>query len=612
VRPQAPGSITNQASVLSFVADPDSADRSASTDTTVNAAADLSLTKTDSPDPVFVDDLITYTLDVNNAGPQDATGVTLTDTLPGGVTFNSAIPTQGGCSEASGTVTCALGTIANGGTANVEITVTPHSAGSITNQAAVTSDVADRDSDDTSASATTTVKDVADLSLTKGDSPDPVLAGELLTYALSAHNSGPQEATGVTITDTLPTGVTFVSATPTQGSCSEASGTVTCALGTLADQANADVEIQVRHSTPGTITNQATITSDAHDPNTADNSASAETTVDPAADLSLTKTDAPDPVLSGELVAYTLTAHNGGPQDATGVTVSDTLPAGVSFDSATPSQGSCSEAAGIVTCAVGTVANQATATVVIKVRPPATGTISNQAGVSSALGDPSSQNNFASADTTVSATATGFPRPVSASPFLVSLVPSYSECTSPNREHGPPLDSPSCNPPVQRSDFLTVGTFDANARNPGMTGSVRFTVVTGTPSTPADEADVKITTTIKDVRDRTTLADYTGEVQGRIALRITDRRNGATGTDTATVSDVPYSFTVPCTATASTSVGSTCTLATTADSITPNTIAETKRTMWQLGDLEVLDGGPDGDVDTADNTVFLRQGIFVP
>jgi hypothetical protein len=69
---------------------------------------------------------------------------------------------------------------------------------------------------------------------------------------------------------------------------------------------------------------------------------------------------------------------------------------------------------------------------------------------------------------------------------------------------------------------------------------------------------------------------------------------------------------MPCTATANTNVGSTCTLATTADAITPNTIAETKRTVWELGDAQVLDGGPDSDADTANNTLFLRQGVFVP
>src|SRR6185503_5813904 len=290
-------------------------------------------------------------------------------------------------------------------------------------------------------------------------------------------------------------------------------------------------------STPGTITNQATVASDAHDPNTADNNASAQTTVSPAADLSLTQTDAPDPVLSGELVAYTLTATNAGPQSATGVTVSDTLPAGPTYDSATPSQGSCSQAAGTVTCSLGTLANGASASVVIKVRPTATGTIANQATISSALADPHSANNTASATTTVSGTPVGYPRPLSGSPFLVSLVPSYNQCTSPNREHGPPLNSPSCNPPVERSGFLTVGTFDANARNPNMTGTVRFSVVVGNANSTPDEADVKINTTVKDVRDRTTLADYTGQLQGRVVLRITDRRNGSTGADTATVAD---------------------------------------------------------------------------
>ena len=65
-------------------------------------------------------------------------------------------------------------------------------------------------------------------------------------YTLTAHNAGPQEAPDVELTDTLPAGVTFDSATPSQGSCSESSGTVTCTLGTIADQADATVEIKVR------------------------------------------------------------------------------------------------------------------------------------------------------------------------------------------------------------------------------------------------------------------------------------------------------------------------------------------------------------------------------
>ena len=72
-------------------------------------------------------------------------------------------------------------------------------------------------------------------------------------------------------------------------------------------------------------------------------------------------------------------------------------------------------------------------------------------------------------------------------------------------------------------------------------------------------------------------------------------------------------MTVPCVSTGGTAdVGATCSLNTTADAITPGTVTETKRTIWQMQDVVVLDGGPDGDAETADNTVFLRQGIFVP
>ena len=97
--------------------------------------------------------------------------------------------------------------------------------------------------------------------------------------------------------------------------------------------------IEIRASSPGTITNQAGVASAASDPVSSNNSASTDTTVTAAADLSLTKSDSPDPVLEGELLTYSLTAHNSGPQDATGVSLTDTLPAGVTFDSATPSQG---------------------------------------------------------------------------------------------------------------------------------------------------------------------------------------------------------------------------------------------------------------------------------
>ena len=79
------------------------------------------------------------------------------------------------------------------------------------------------------------------------------------------------------------------------------------------------------------------------------------------------------------------------------------------------------------------------------------------------------------------------------------------------------------------------------------------------------------------------------------------------------MSETTYAFTVPCTATGgATNVGSTCSLTTTADALVPNTVTESKRSIWQLGEIVVTDGGSDGDAETGPNSVFLRQGLFIP
>jgi uncharacterized repeat protein (TIGR01451 family) len=101
------------------------------------ASADLAITKADSPDPVRVREPLTYTLAVTNNGPSPTTGVIVTDTLPGGVTFGSASASQGSCSQTAGTVTCPLGNLANGASATVTITVTPTATGTLTNTASV-------------------------------------------------------------------------------------------------------------------------------------------------------------------------------------------------------------------------------------------------------------------------------------------------------------------------------------------------------------------------------------------------------------------------------------------------------------------------------------------
>jgi Beta-propeller repeat len=208
--------------------------------------------------------------------------------------------------------------------------------------------------------------------------------------------------------------------------------------------------------------------------------------------------------------------------------------------------------------------------------------------------------------------ASGYPRPKGATPLRVSLVPAFAACTGANRTHGAPLASPSCNPPSQSSDHLTVGTFDANGNSANSIGSLRADVIAGDPSPSADEADVALAFSLSDIRNKSDLLDYTGELQGRAVVRITDRGNGA-GSAAGTVADFPYAFTVPCSATADTTVGSTCSIATTADTLVPGAIEEGNRSIWEFGQVEVFDGGADGLASTnGDNTPFARQGLFVP
>jgi hypothetical protein len=205
----------------------------------------------------------------------------------------------------------------------------------------------------------------------------------------------------------------------------------------------------------------------------------------------------------------------------------------------------------------------------------------------------------------------GYPRPRGATPFRVPLVPGFDQCTAPNRAHGAPLAYGSCAPPVQSSSRLTVGTPDANGRAAGSLGSVLLRAIPGNPSTPADEADVSIQLSVTDVRNRSDLSDYTGELQLTTGLRLTDRDNGGIN-PAGTVADAPFTAAAPCQATSLSTTGSTCSLATTADALIPGTVKEGLRSIWQLGQIQVTDGGPDGVAATTPNSVFLRQGIFTP
>lgn len=214
------------------------------------------------------------------------------------------------------------------------------------------------------------------------------------------------------------------------------------------------------------------------------------------------------------------------------------------------------------------------------------------------------------------------PRPKGATPSRFSLVPAYEECLAPNRIHGPNIHHPdlnpgSCNPPT-RSSWLTVGTPDANGAAPNSSGAVTYTALL----MPAvADNDLQIDVNITDVRcGQATIpcgsansgggADYTGVLVASAGTRITDKKNGPSETEPATLEDMPYAVTVPCGATSATTIGSTCAVSTSAQALMGG-----KRAVWQFDEVEILDGGSDGDPNAGPVETlqpFMRPGVFIP
>ncbi len=248
---------------------------------------------------------------------------------------------------------------------------------------------------------------VLNTSMTANRNPAPV--EQNLTYHVTITNTGDAAGTNVVMTDTIPTGPTFTSATSSQGSCSYDVGlrTVTCTLGTIGTGANAFVDITIKPRAEGTLNNTATITGSQWDPATGNNSASVNGL--PAVkvvDLAVQKSASANPIFTGQNVTYTITVKNvSTPFSATNVALTDVLPASLNFVSATTSQGSLITppvgSSGTVTANLGTLAPNATATVTITVSSTTSGVVVNSASATSTETEATPATNTGSASVTV-------------------------------------------------------------------------------------------------------------------------------------------------------------------------------------------------------------------
>jgi hypothetical protein len=210
-----------------------------------------------------------------------------------------------------------------------------------------------------------------------------------------------------------------------------------------------------------------------------------------------------------------------------------------------------------------------------------------------------------------------YPRPGGGSPFRVALVPAFRICNSPNATHAPPLNLPSCTPPTQASTLLTTSTTGKGA------GFARFDVAAGNLATPTiDEADVGVRASITDVRNTSDGSDHEGQLILAARMTITDRANDPEGVASATVQRFTFSLPIDCQATVDATLGSSCDLETTLDTLVPGFAKEGKRAVIATG-ATVRDAGPDGTIlpasgvcpptcGTGDERTFLDSGLFLP
>jgi uncharacterized repeat protein (TIGR01451 family) len=486
----ATGTLTNTANVAvpSWLTDSNTANNTASADTNVTLNANLGVTKTDGLANVNPGQTVTYTVVVSNAGPDASNGSVFTDTVPAalsGVTWTCGSPTGGAaCGAANGSGN-SISTTANlpansSVTYTVNGTLSATATGTLSNTATVltpASGVTDPNdptrtgANNNSATDTTTINLVPDLGIAKSHAGD-FTRGLTGSYTLTVSNSGTGPTTApVTVTDTLPAGLQPTGPTGNVGgwTCNIAGQTVTCtrsnALAAGQSYPSITVTVNVLQTAPASVTNTASVAGGGGDISAANNSDDDPTNVVSSADLSLTKTAGnPSPGIN-QSVTFTVTVSNAGPSNATGVAVSDQLPAGLAFVSATPSAGAYDQTTGV--WSVGDLASATSATLQIVATVTTHGAFTNTAQViASGQPDPDStpNNNNAAEDDQASAA------------LNVAAPPAVALCkTFPGQTCDPP---PSLPDQLPGADITYVITFT----NTGGSAAQSFRIIDPLPA----------------------------------------------------------------------------------------------------------------------------------
>ena len=400
--------VENTARVVTVSQDDDPYNNTSTVITPVNRSADLSVAKTADPSPATAGEQVEFAIEVSNQGPDDALNAIVTDYIPAEIE-NPVISYNGG----------ATWSVFDGRTGVFDLPSGEHvsflirgdlqarAAGGFTNTAEVQSETPDPDPSNNTDTIEVLINQSADLAVTKTPLEPAVYEGQRIQYSIEIENRGPSDAANVTLTDAVPAEIADAEFSLNGGSVWNIwSGSYTWPV----FSAESSVTVLLRGTAvpgfTGTVKNTASVNSSVPDPDPDNNSSEAEVTVEPGADLTLTKTVSPDRIIAGQRVIYTITAQNQGPGRAENVIIKDTaspylMEAEYSVDNGTtwlPWGGSY---------AVTSLDAGENVEIFLRGRsePSFTGTLHNTASVSSDTPDPDTGNNTDDAEVTVDVSA---------------------------------------------------------------------------------------------------------------------------------------------------------------------------------------------------------------
>ncbi|MGL6298094.1 MAG: hypothetical protein ACRC1M_02895 [Methanobacteriaceae archaeon] len=340
------GNITNFATISSNTFDPNTSNNNANVSISAQKATDLVVTKTVNDTNPAISQNVSYIITVVNNGPDNATGVYVNDIIPESLTIVNVTASKGSYNKSTGIWTIGdlasniniTGNTSEGNTGEIVtliINATLNNAGTWINNATVNGSEIDQNPTNNKGVAIINGSEMADLAISKvisitsaGNTTNPK-NGAIINFTIIVTNNGPSNATGVYVNDTLISGINYINSTASKGTYDNNTGIWN--IGSLNVDETVYINITAIISRAGELNNYALVNSTTEDLDLSDNGANLSFNVSKFVDINLTHTVNITLVSKGDFVNFTITVVNSGLDNATGVFVSDILPAGLNF-----------------------------------------------------------------------------------------------------------------------------------------------------------------------------------------------------------------------------------------------------------------------------------------